>query len=59
MGPRLVVVSEIRSECSLEMPRVQHREMVQAVSSYGADQAFGVRMLPGTPGGGEYFFYLQ
>ena len=59
MGPRLVVVSEIRSERSPEMPRVQHHEMVQAVCSYGADQAFGVRILPGTPGGGEYFFYVQ
>ena len=30
--------------------------MVQAVSSYGADQTFGVRILPGTMGCGEYFF---
>ena len=33
--------------------------MVQAISSYGADQAFGVRILPGTPGCGEYFFNMQ
>ena len=33
--------------------------MVQAVSSYGADQAFGVRILPGTPGCAEYFFNMQ
>jgi len=30
--------------------------MVQAVSSNGADQAFNVGVLPGTPRGGEYFF---
>jgi len=33
--------------------------MVQAVSSYGPDQAFGVRILPGTPGRGEYLFDAQ
>ena len=53
MGPRFVVVSEIRSQGSLEVPGVQDHEMVQAVSSDGADQAFGVRVLPGTPGCGE------
>ena len=56
MGPRSVVVSEIRSQGSLEMPGVQDHEVVQAVSSYGADQAFGIRILPGTPGICEYFF---
>ena len=56
MGPGPMVVTEIRSQGSLQMPRVQDDEMVQAVSSYRADQAFGVRILPGTPGRGEYFF---
>ena len=59
VGPRPVVVSEIRCEGFLEMPGVQDHEMVQAVSSYGADQALGVRILPGTPGRGEYFFHAQ
>jgi hypothetical protein len=59
MGPRLVVVNEIRRERSLEMPRVQHHEMVQAVSSYGAYQTLGIRILPGAPGRGEYFFNVQ
>jgi hypothetical protein len=59
MGPRSVGVSDIRSQGSLEMPGVQDHEMVQAVSSYGADQAFGMRVLPGTPGRGEYFFNVQ
>src|SRR5882762_3589635 len=48
MGPRPMVVSEIRSQGSHEMFRIQGHEMVQAVSSYGTDQAFGVRILPGT-----------
>ena len=56
MCPRLVVVSEIRSQRSLEMPGVQDHEMVQAVSSYRADQAFGVGILPGTLGCGQHFF---
>jgi hypothetical protein len=30
--------------------------MVQAVSSYRADQAFGVRILPRTLRGDKYFF---
>ena len=59
MGPRSVVVSEIRSQGSLEMPGVQDHEVVQAVSSYGADQAFGIRILPGTPGRCEYLFNVQ
>ena len=59
MGPRSVIVSEIRSQGSLEMPGVEDHEMVQAVSAYGADYAFGVRILPGTLGRSEYFFYVQ
>jgi hypothetical protein len=53
MGSGPMVVTEIRSQGSLQMPRVQDDEMVQAVSSYRADQTFGVGVLPGTPGRGE------
>src|SRR5215831_15854964 len=49
MGPGPMVVTEIRSQGPLQMPGVQDHEMVQAVSSYRADQAFGVGVLPGTP----------
>src|SRR6266700_4846370 len=35
MGPRSVVVSEIRSQSSIEMLPVQDHEMIQAVSSNG------------------------
>ena len=59
MGPRSVVVSEIRSQGCLEMPGVQDHEVVQTVSSYRADQAFGIRILPGTPWRCEYFFNVQ
>jgi hypothetical protein len=47
MGPRSVVVSEIRSQGSFEMPGVENHEMVQAVSPYGTDQAFNVRICQG------------
>ena len=33
--------------------------MVQAVSPYRADQAFGIRILPGTPGRREQLFNVQ
>jgi hypothetical protein len=56
MGSGPMIVTEIPSQGSLQMPRVQDDEMVQAVSSYRADQAFSVRVLPGTAGRGEYFF---
>ena len=59
MGPRSMVVSEIRCERSLEMPDVEDHEMVQAVSPYGADQAFDVRILPGTLRRCEYFLHVQ
>jgi len=53
MGPGTMVVTEIRSQGSLQMLRVQDDEVVQAVSSYRADQSFDVGVLPGTPGRGE------
>ena len=59
MSPGTMVVTEIRSQGSLQMPRVQDDEMVQAVSSYRADQALNIRILPGTPRRGEYSFNAQ
>ena len=59
MSPRSVVVSEIGTQGSFQMPRVEDDEMVQAVPADRADQAFDVGILPGTPGGGEHFFYLE
>ena len=41
------------------MPRVEDDEVVQAVPADRADQAFDVGILPGTPGRGEHFFYLE
>ena len=51
MSPRSVVVSEIGIQGTLQMPCVEDHEMVQAVPADRADQAFGVGILPGTPGG--------
>ena len=59
MSPRSVVVSEIGTQSSLEMPRVEDHEMGQAVPADRADQPFGVRILPRTLGRGEHFFHLQ
>src|SRR5688572_21133005 len=59
MGPRSVVVNEIRCERSLEMPGVEDHEMIQAVSPYRADQAFGIRILPRTLRRGEQFLHVQ
>ena len=50
---------KIGSEGSLEMPGIEDYEMVQAVSAYGSDQAFGVRILPGTLGSREHLFNIQ
>src|SRR6266540_632165 len=41
------------------MPGVQDDEMVQALSSDGADQAFYVRILPGTLWGGKDLFHSE
>jgi len=54
-----VVVSEIGTQGSFQMPRVEHDEMVQAVPAERADQALDVGILPGTPGGGEHCFYRE
>ena len=51
MSPRSVVVSEIGTQGSFQMARVEDDEMVQAVPADRADPAFDVGILPGTPGG--------
>jgi len=58
MGPRSVVLIEILGQCPSEMPGAQNHKIVQfqALSSYRADQSFGVWILPGTLGLGEDFF---
>src|SRR2546425_11917530 len=49
MGSGPMVVTEIRSQSSLQMLGVQDDEMVQAVSSDRADQTFGVRSPSSMP----------
>ena len=58
MSPGPMVVGKIATESPLEMPRVPDNEMVQALSSDRADQAFGVWILPGTPGRREHLFNM-
>ena len=50
MRPRANVVLEERFEDPLEMPFVEHDNMVQTLSSDRSDQAFYVRVLPGRSG---------
>ena len=53
MGPGPMVVTEIRSQRSLQMSRVQDDEVVQTFSTYRADQSFDVGVLPGATRRGE------
>src|SRR5262249_1528651 len=59
MSPRSMVVREIGTQGSFQMPRIEDDEMVQAVPADRADQTFDVGILPGTPGGCENFFYSE
>ena len=54
-----MVVSEIETQGSFQMPRIEDDEMVQAVPADRADQTFDVGILPRTPGLGEHFFYME
>ena len=54
-----MVITEIRSQSLLQVPRVQDDEVVQTVSSDRADQALGVRILPGTARRREDFLDLE
>ena len=56
--PRSVVVDEIGSKRSPAMSGIEDHEMVQAISSYAADQAFGVWILPGALRCREHLFNL-
>ena len=56
MRPRLMVIGKIRIKSALEMPRVQDHEMVQALSSDRANEAFSIRILPGTADRRERLF---
>jgi hypothetical protein len=57
--PGTVVGGEIGSQRSSEMPSIQDHEMIQAISAYGTDEAFDIRILPGTAGPREYLFHAQ
>ena len=55
----LIAVVEVRRQDSLQVPGVQNDEMVQAVPSYRADQAFSVPILPRTLRRREDFFHAH
>ena len=56
MGPGSVVIIEILGQRSFQMFRIQNDEVVQALSSDRANQALGVRILPGTLRRSQHLF---
>ena len=42
----IVIVVEITRKDAVQMPFIQHDDVVEALSPYGADDAFAVRALP-------------
>jgi hypothetical protein len=51
MRASAVVVGEVAPQYPPQMVLVQHDDMVQTLAADAADQAFGIGILPGTPGG--------
>src|SRR5262245_49646789 len=56
MGSGFMIVAEILFQRPLQMFGIQDHEVVQALPADGADQAFGVWILPRTARGSENFF---
>lgn len=59
VGPRRMVVLEIRRQCFFQMLGTEDHKVVQALSSNRADKALGVRILPGTLMRCQDFFGAQ
>src|SRR6266498_5720557 len=49
MCAKPVVIAHVRCEQSLEMPFVQHDNVIQTFAAETANEPFPVRILPGTP----------
>ena len=47
--PGVLVILEMRFKNSSQMGLVEHDHLIQALSPYGADKSFAVRILPGCP----------
>src|SRR5262249_13372589 len=56
MGSGFMIVAEIVFQRPLQMFGIQDHEVVQALPADGADQVFGVWILPRTARGRENFF---
>src|SRR5215469_7776272 len=59
MGSGFMLVAEIIFQRPLQMFGIQDHEVVQALPAEGADQAFGVWILPRTARGNENFFHAK
>ena len=46
MRSRSVIISEVQTQQTLEMTRVEHDEVIEAFTAYRPDQAFDIRVLP-------------
>ncbi len=47
MRSRSVIIAEIQTQQALEVRRIEHDEMIQALTANRPDQAFDIRILPG------------
>lgn len=47
MRSRAVIIGEVQTQQALEVRRVEHDEVIEALAADGPDQAFDVRILPG------------
>src|SRR4029434_8680643 len=59
VGPRIMVVAEITRQCSLEVAGVHNDVMVETLPANGADESFGVWILPRTSRCRQNFFHSQ
>ena len=59
MTSGVVIVIEIVRKNAMQMPFIQHDDMVETLSSYGADDPFTIRILPGRSWSDGNFFDIH
>src|SRR4029453_17182706 len=59
VGSRVMVVAEIARQCSFGVADVHNDVIVETLPANGADESFGVWILPRTSGCGQNFFHSQ
>ena len=47
MTSGIVIVVEVRGQDVVQMPFVEHDDMIQTIAAYAADNSFAIRILPG------------